>query len=77
MSTVIPGTQLLDPVVLDDPYPFYRRLRDEAPVWEIPGTGVFAVSTFDRVNRPGFPGGSKPWKGWSHGEEGNLEAVPA
>ncbi len=46
---MIPGTQLLDPVVLDDPYPFYRRLRDEAPVWEIPGTGVFAVSTFDRV----------------------------
>jgi len=35
--------------VLDDPYPFYRRLREEAPVWEIPGTGVFAVSTFDRV----------------------------
>ena len=28
------------------------------------------------VNRPGFPGGSKPWKGRSHGEEGNLEAVP-
>ena len=29
------------------------------------------------LNRPGFPGGSKPWKGWSHGEEANVEAVSA
>jgi len=33
--------------VIDDPYPFYRRLRSEAPVWEIPGTGIFTVSTFE------------------------------
>jgi len=41
----IPGTLLLDPAVIDDPYPFYRRLRAEAPVWAIPGTGLFTVST--------------------------------
>ena len=30
------------------------------------------------VNRPGFPGGSKPWKGWSHGTRApRIEAVPA
>ena len=30
------------------------------------------------LNRPGFPGGSKPWKGWSHGRtEAIIEAVPA
>ena len=30
------------------------------------------------LNRPGIPGGSIPWKrGWSHGEEGNIEAVSA
>ncbi|MHB8466264.1 MAG: cytochrome P450 [Acidimicrobiales bacterium] len=45
----IPGTLLLDPAVVDDPYPLYRRLRAEAPVWEIPGTGLFTVSTFDLV----------------------------
>ena len=45
----IPGSLLLDPTVIDDPYPFYRRLRDEAPVWEVPGTGLFTVSTFDLV----------------------------
>ena len=47
MSQGISPTLLLDPKVIDDPYPFYRQLRAEAPVWEIPGTGVFTVSTFE------------------------------
>jgi hypothetical protein len=30
------------------------------------------------LNRPGIPGGSIPWKrGWSHGQEGHIEAVSA
>src|SRR5271157_1037411 len=29
------------------PYPLYRRLREHAPVWEIAGTEVFIVSTFE------------------------------
>jgi cytochrome P450 family 144 len=45
----LPGTLLLDPTVLDNPYPFYRQLRTEAPVWMIPGTAVFTVSTFELV----------------------------
>ncbi|WP_067662357.1 cytochrome P450 [Nocardia miyunensis] len=47
MSGALAGTLLLDPEVIDDPYPFYGRLRAEAPVWEVPGTGVFAVSTYE------------------------------
>jgi cytochrome P450 family 144 len=43
----IPGTLLLDPMVLGDPYPFFKRLRERAPVWEADGTGVFTVSTFE------------------------------
>ena len=35
--------------IVDDPYPFYARLRDEAPVWRLPGTGTFFVSTWDLV----------------------------
>ena len=46
-SSEIPGTLLLDPEVLGDPYPFFRRLREHAPVWEAGGTGVFTVSTFE------------------------------
>jgi cytochrome P450 len=43
----IPGTLLLDPEVLGDPYPLYQRLREQAPVWEVAGTGVFTVNTFE------------------------------
>jgi cytochrome P450 len=43
----IPGTLLLDQQVLSDPYPLYRRLRENAPVWAIPGAEVFIVSTFE------------------------------
>jgi cytochrome P450 len=45
----ISGTLLLDPKVIDDPYPLYRHLHAQAPVWKISETGLFAVSTFDLV----------------------------
>jgi cytochrome P450 family 144 len=41
----IPPQQLLAPAVIDNPYPFYRRLRTEAPVWDVANTGIFTVST--------------------------------
>ena len=44
--TTIPGTLLLDPAVLEDPYPFYARLRQQAPFWRIPGTKVFVASSY-------------------------------
>jgi cytochrome P450 len=47
MTEGISGTLLLDPEVIDDPHSFYRRLRAQAPVWEIPGTGLFTVSTYE------------------------------
>jgi cytochrome P450 len=40
---------LLDPVVIEDPYPFYRQLQSQAPVWQVPGTDVFVVSSFEAV----------------------------
>lgn len=49
MNQEVRGESLLDPRVLDDPYPFYRRLRHEAPVWRVPGTDVVTVSTFELV----------------------------
>ena len=32
-----------------DPYPTYRRLRDEAPVYLSPDSGIYTVSRFDDV----------------------------
>lgn len=49
MTKGISGTLLLDSKVIDDPYPFYRRLHAQAPVRKISGTGLFAVSTFELV----------------------------
>jgi cytochrome P450 len=42
----IPGTLLLDPEVIEDPYPFYRQLQMHAPVWRVPDREVFTVSSF-------------------------------
>src|ERR1019366_6926840 len=49
MSAAIPGTSLLDRNVIDDPYPFYRRLQREAPVWRVPDTDVVTVSAYSLV----------------------------
>lgn len=49
MSAAIPGTSLLDRNVIDDPYPFYRRLQREAPVWRVPGTDIVTVSAYSLV----------------------------
>jgi cytochrome P450 family 144 len=46
MAPTISGTHLLDPAVIDEPYGFYEDLRADAPVWEIPGTGIFTVATY-------------------------------
>ncbi|GAB5489599.1 MAG: cytochrome P450 [Parasphingorhabdus sp.] len=35
------------PQNLQDPYPYYDRLRDEAPVFRDPKTGIISVSTYD------------------------------
>ena len=44
MSSPIPASALLDERVLDNPYPFYARLRETAPVWRVPDTPIFVVT---------------------------------
>ena len=38
-----------DPAVLGDPFDYYRQLRAEAPVYRDPHTGIFHVSSYERV----------------------------
>jgi cytochrome P450 len=38
-----------DPEVNRCPYPAYQKLRDEAPVWQDPHTGMFVVSRYDDI----------------------------
>jgi cytochrome P450 len=35
--------------LVEDPYGFYEQLRQEAPVWRLPQTDAFLVSTWDLV----------------------------
>jgi cytochrome P450 len=43
------GDRLLGAQVVEDPYPFYAQLRRDAPVWRVPGTDAFFVSTWELV----------------------------
>jgi cytochrome P450 len=45
MTLELPGTSLLDPEVIQDPYSFYRQLQMHAPVWHVPGREVVIVSS--------------------------------
>ena len=46
---VLAPEMLLDPTVIEDPVPFYRLLREQAPVWPVPGTDVVTVATFEAL----------------------------
>ncbi len=37
--------RLLDPAVIEDPYPFYRALLSHAPVYRVPDTPVYLVAS--------------------------------
>lgn len=38
---------VFDPGYLDNPYPLYRALREQAPVYRVPGTDFFLVTTWE------------------------------
>jgi cytochrome P450 len=43
--TLSSSEDILAPEVLENPHPFYARLRERAPVYEVPGTQVYLVTT--------------------------------
>jgi cytochrome P450 family 144 len=46
MAQAISASLLLDRETIQDPYAFYRELQAEAPVWRVPGTEIFVVTSF-------------------------------
>ena len=38
-----------DPALLQNPYPYFARLRDEAPVYRHSATGIVSVATYDLI----------------------------
>ncbi|CRK52225.1 Cytochrome P450 144 [Rhodococcus sp. RD6.2] len=49
MMTKAPVQDLFDPEVQRDPYPLYGWLREQAPVYRVPGTDVHLVATAELV----------------------------
>jgi cytochrome P450 len=65
-AALLDGPIPWDPLLpLDDPYPGYRRLRDEAPLYHHLGRDVWAFSRFDDVQRV-----ARDWQTYSS-REGN------
>jgi cytochrome P450 family 144 len=46
MTQEIAASLLLDPDTIQNPYPFYRQLREQAPVWRVPGTEIFVITSY-------------------------------
>lgn len=44
-----PQINLFDPALQQCPYEAYKTLRDEAPVYNIPGTPIWVISRYDHV----------------------------
>jgi cytochrome P450 len=40
-----------DPAFVADPYPYYRQLRDKAPVWQDKGSGLWLITRYSGVEQ--------------------------
>ncbi|MFI1917383.1 cytochrome P450 [Nocardia sp. NPDC020380] len=47
--TALDTVDIFDPAHVEDPYPLYRQLRAQAPVFRVPGTGFHLVTSWDLV----------------------------
>ncbi|WP_419924760.1 cytochrome P450 [Candidatus Poriferisocius sp.] len=48
-AIALEASTVIDPDVWADPYPFYQRLRQEHPVWLVPGLDLAFVATHDLI----------------------------
>ena len=49
MASQAPEVNFFDPAVNDCPYHAYEQLRDEAPVWKDPATGMYVLTRYEDV----------------------------
>ena len=52
---------LFDPTIQQCPWPYYAKMQSDAPVFAIPGTDFFLVTSYDLVSDI-----SKDFRGWSN-----------
>ncbi len=58
-------------ITLDDPYPLYRRLRDDAPLYHDPARGIWAFSRFEDVQQA-----ARDWSTFSSAEGNDHDDFP-
>lgn len=51
MSKALQDYDFFDPQVIENPFDFYRAAREEAPVYQLPGTDIYFVSRYDDVRQ--------------------------
>lgn len=50
MPASLVATDLLSGTTLENPYALYTRLRQEAPVWQVPGTKIFVITSYEMID---------------------------
>lgn len=51
MSKTVADYDFFDPEVVECPFEFYKLLRDQAPIYQLPDTNIFMVSRYDDVRK--------------------------
>lgn len=49
MNRPLESYNFFDPAVLEDPFDFYQTAIQQAPVYQLPGSGIFLVTSYDLV----------------------------
>src|SRR4051794_15040646 len=49
LAESVDDISFFDPATNDCPYAAYQKLRDEAPVWKDPVTGMFVVTRYEDI----------------------------
>ena len=49
MANAVGEINFFDPETNDCPYPAYQQLRDEAPIWKDPVTGMLFLSRYEDI----------------------------
>ncbi len=51
MSKALKDYDFFDPEVIESPFEFYRLLREEAPVYNLPGSNIYVLSRWEDIRR--------------------------
>ena len=51
MGKSVTDFDFFDPEVIESPYEFYQVLREQAPVYQLPGTDIFMVSRLEDIKQ--------------------------